>query len=96
MKAFLSILLLLSLFTVPVRAQLGMGGSPHPSAALDVQATDKAFYPPRLTTAQLGGHGHAGLCSAWHTQQQEGGSETPAGSNSGHGSRLQLSGWSVV
>jgi len=26
--------------------------TPHPSAVLDVQATDKAFYPPRLTTIQ--------------------------------------------
>jgi hypothetical protein len=52
MKAFLYLLLLGSLFATPVLAQLGMGGTPHPSAALDVKATDKAFYPPRLTSAQ--------------------------------------------
>ncbi len=52
MKSFLLLLLLCSLFATPVLAQLGMGGTPHPSAALDVQSTNKAFYPPRLTTAQ--------------------------------------------
>jgi hypothetical protein len=40
------------LLTHPLRAQLGMGGKPHASAALDVQSTNKAFYPPRLTTTQ--------------------------------------------
>ncbi len=40
------------LLTHPLHAQLGMGGKPHPSAALDVQSTNKAFYPPRLTTTQ--------------------------------------------
>ena len=40
------------LLTYPSRAQLGMGGKPHASAALDVQSTNKAFYPPRLTTTQ--------------------------------------------
>lgn len=50
----LATLSLLLLLTAPTRAQIGMGAgtTPHPSAALDVQATDKAFYPPRLTTAQ--------------------------------------------
>lgn len=49
----LATLSLLLLLTAPTRAQIGMGsGTPHPSAALDVQATDKAFYPPRLTTIQ--------------------------------------------
>ncbi len=41
-----------TLFAATAFAQLGMGGQPHPSAALDVKATDKAFYPPRLTTPQ--------------------------------------------
>lgn len=40
------------LLTQPLYAQLGMGGKPHASAALDVQSTNKAFYPPRLTTTQ--------------------------------------------
>ncbi|TDB59130.1 FG-GAP repeat protein [Arundinibacter roseus] len=52
MKIFVYFLTITSLFFNSARAQLGMGGTPHPSAALDVQATDKAFYPPRLTTAQ--------------------------------------------
>ncbi len=52
MKSFATLLLLITL-VAPVRAQIGVGsGTPHPSAALDVQATDKAFYPPRLTTSQ--------------------------------------------
>ncbi|WP_019990051.1 FG-GAP repeat protein [Rudanella lutea] len=35
-------------------AQIGLGGQPHPSAALDLKspANDKVFYPTRLTTAQ--------------------------------------------
>lgn len=52
MKSFLYLLLLCSLFATPVLAQIGMGGTPHSSAALDVKATNKAFYPPRLTAAQ--------------------------------------------
>ena len=52
MKALATLLFLLIL-TAPIRAQIGLGsGTPHPSAALDVQATDKALYPPRMTTAQ--------------------------------------------
>jgi hypothetical protein len=51
MKIITTLLVLFALVGT-ARAQLGMGGTPHPSAALDVQATDKAFYPPRLTTAQ--------------------------------------------
>ncbi len=51
MKHILLYLLFL-LLTQPALAQLGMGGQPHPSAALDLKATDKAFYPPRLTSAQ--------------------------------------------
>jgi len=52
MKLLTTLLMLLAL-AAPARAQLGMGSTtPHPSAALDVQATDKAFYPPRLTTIQ--------------------------------------------
>ncbi len=43
---------LLCLLTTPTFAQIGMGGQPHPSAALDLKATDKVFYPPRLTTVQ--------------------------------------------
>lgn len=52
MKSILYLLFLCSLLTLPAYAQIGMGGQPHPSAALDVQAPDKAFYPPRLTSAQ--------------------------------------------
>ena len=39
---------------ISVLAQIGMGGQPHSSAVLDLKspANDKAFYPPRLTTAQ--------------------------------------------
>lgn len=49
----LATLLFLLILTAPTRAQIGMGsGTPHPSAALELQATDKAFYPPRLTTIQ--------------------------------------------
>ncbi len=47
-----TLLLSFLLFGTVAQAQLGMGGQPHPSAALDVKATNKAFYPPRLTTAQ--------------------------------------------
>jgi len=52
MKSTLYFLLFACLLAGPARAQLGMNGTPHPSAALDVKATDKAFYPPRLTTVQ--------------------------------------------
>jgi len=53
MKQTVCLLVLsLALLTRPATAQLGMGGQPHPSAALDLKATDKAFYPPRLTSAQ--------------------------------------------
>lgn len=49
----LATLLFLLILTAPTRAQIGMGsGTPHPSAALELQATDKAFYPPKLTTIQ--------------------------------------------
>jgi FG-GAP repeat len=55
MKQLFSLLLLLILCsTTATRAQIGMGGQPHSSAVLDLKspANDKAFYPPRLTTAQ--------------------------------------------
>ena len=52
MKIYHVLLVLWTLFTLPAFGQLGMGGQPHSSAALDVKATDKAFYPPRLTTIQ--------------------------------------------
>jgi hypothetical protein len=56
MKRALSTLLLLLILgsTTATRAQIGMGGPPHSSAVLDLKspANDKAFYPPRLTTAQ--------------------------------------------
>ena len=52
MKTYHLLLFLWTLFTLPAFGQLGMGGQPHSSAALDVKATDKAFYPPRLTTIQ--------------------------------------------
>ncbi|SFE79874.1 FG-GAP repeat protein [Spirosoma endophyticum] len=48
-------LLLLFLYLIvctEIQAQVGIGGKPHPSAALDVPSTDKAFYPPRMTSAQ--------------------------------------------
>jgi FG-GAP repeat len=54
-QLFSSLLLLLILCsTTATRAQLGMGGQPHSSAVLDLKSpgNDKAFYPPRLTTAQ--------------------------------------------
>jgi len=47
-------LLLLLLCSFSMQAQIGMGGTPHPSAVLDLKspANDKAFYPPRLTSTQ--------------------------------------------
>ncbi|MEZ0485886.1 FG-GAP repeat protein [Fibrella aquatica] len=55
MKLHLStFLLFLFLSNHIVHAQIGISGSAHPSAALDVKSpgNDKVFYPPRLTTAQ--------------------------------------------
>jgi hypothetical protein len=56
MKYVVSLLLMALLLgnTISAFAQIGMGGQPHPSAVLDLKspANDKAFYPPRLTTAQ--------------------------------------------
>ena len=52
MKTLLYVLLVYGLCIPFACAQIGMGGSPHPSAVLDLQATNKAFYLPRLTTAQ--------------------------------------------
>ncbi len=52
MKSTVYLLLLCCLLARPAFAQIGMGGEPHPSAVLDLKATDKAFYPPRLTTIQ--------------------------------------------
>lgn len=51
---FLLSLLLFLLMIQSVCAQIGMGGTPHPSAVLDLKspANNKAFYPPRLTSAQ--------------------------------------------
>ena len=41
------------LFSCVFYAQVGINTtSPHPSAALEVYATNKGFLPPRLTTAQ--------------------------------------------
>lgn len=53
----LSIILITIAFVLTGRvafAQIGMGGTPHPSAVLDLKspANNKAFYPPRLTSAQ--------------------------------------------
>ncbi len=45
-------LLLCTLLVRPAFAQIGMGGQPHSSAVLDLKATDKALYLPRMTTAQ--------------------------------------------
>ncbi|KAB7725596.1 hypothetical protein F5984_25845 [Rudanella paleaurantiibacter] len=55
MKHFFTLLSFLLLgLTFTTRAQIGMGGQPHPSAVLDLKspANNQAFYPPRLTTAQ--------------------------------------------
>ena len=54
MKLISYLLLLYCLFALPAYPQIGIGGQPHPSAVLDLKspANDKAFYPPRLTTAQ--------------------------------------------
>ncbi len=52
MKTFISILVCFLAGVVSSYAQMGLYGQPHASAALDVKATDKAFYPPRLTSAQ--------------------------------------------
>jgi hypothetical protein len=52
MKLTLLLLLLCTLLVQTSLAQIGMGGQPHPSAVLDLKATDKGFYPPRLTTVQ--------------------------------------------
>ncbi len=49
---FLLLLSFSSLLARPAAAQVGIGGTPDPSAALDVKATNKAFYPPRLSTMQ--------------------------------------------
>ena len=53
MKPILYVFLLF-LLVRPAKAQIGMGGQPHPSAVLDLKspANDKALYPPRLTTIQ--------------------------------------------
>ena len=53
MKPILYVFLLF-LLVRPAKAQIGMGGQPHPSAVLDLKspANDKALYPPRLSTAQ--------------------------------------------
>ncbi|TDB67415.1 FG-GAP repeat protein [Arundinibacter roseus] len=50
-RTLCSLFLILIVFSKSV-AQIGIGAMPHPSAALDLNATDKAFYPPRVTTAQ--------------------------------------------
>jgi FG-GAP repeat len=54
MKSISCLLFLYCLLVLPAYAQIGIGGQPHPSAVLDLKspANDKAFYPPRLTTAQ--------------------------------------------
>ncbi|MBD2703814.1 FG-GAP repeat protein [Spirosoma sp. BT702] len=52
MKAHLYCLILLCLFTKATRAQIGFGGTPHPSAAIDVPSTTKAAYLPRMSSAQ--------------------------------------------
>ncbi|GAB3992002.1 hypothetical protein GCM10028807_24050 [Spirosoma daeguense] len=48
----LFIVILSFLNIVQVSAQIGFGGKPHPSAALDVPATNKAFYPPRMNSSE--------------------------------------------
>ena len=54
MKLTAYLLFLYGLLALPAYPQIGIGGQPHPSAVLDLKspANDKAFYPPRLTTAQ--------------------------------------------
>jgi FG-GAP repeat len=52
MRKISYLLILCILLARPTFAQIGMGSQPHPSAVLDLKATDKGFYPPRLTTVQ--------------------------------------------
>lgn len=54
MKTILKTLLFISLAKFSI-AQVGINAdnsAPHSSAQLDVKSTTKAFYPPRMTTAQ--------------------------------------------
>ena len=51
----LTILILLTCSFSNIYAQIGIntdGSAPHSSAVLDVKSTTKAFYPPRMTTAE--------------------------------------------
>ena len=54
MRTLYLLLTFLLLLSATLRAQVGIGGLPNPSAMLDVQPpnNDKAFYPPRLSSAQ--------------------------------------------
>ncbi len=54
MKSIPYLLILCALLVRPTYAQIGMGGQPHPSAALDVKspANNKGLLIPRLSTAQ--------------------------------------------
>ncbi|WP_019990050.1 FG-GAP repeat protein [Rudanella lutea] len=54
MKNLFTLLSFLLALPLATHAQIGMGGQPHSSAVLDLKspANDRAFYPPRLTTAQ--------------------------------------------
>lgn len=54
MKAFITILITILSISITY-AQVGInadGSTPHSSAILDVKSTTKAFYPPRMTTAE--------------------------------------------
>lgn len=52
--AFYLVFFLIVLAQADGWAQIGISGTPHPSAVLDLKSSnnDKAFYPPRLTSAQ--------------------------------------------
>lgn len=53
MKKITIFILLVSVFSLKVKAQTGIGTTtPHASAKLDVTSTDKGFLPPRMTSTQ--------------------------------------------
>ncbi|WP_019987054.1 FG-GAP repeat protein [Rudanella lutea] len=53
-KLYTTLALIIALLVVSplAYAQIGIGGTPHSSAVLDLKGTNRAFYPPRLTTIQ--------------------------------------------
>jgi hypothetical protein len=63
MKKLFFLLLVLSCLS-DTYAQIGIKANntaPIPSAQLEVQSTTKAFYPPRMTTAQKNASGGGGI-----------------------------------